>query len=134
MNEQLQQLLKDMKLRPGVSRAQLDEAQKFLGKLPEEYAAFLAEADGGEGKVGSRPLVLWSLNQLAQEHEEQEVTRSSPGLVLIGSDGGAEAYGYLPRLLKNRYGRISMLAAGPHEFDGLADSFAGLLEALASGK
>ena len=45
---------------------------------------------------------------------EQEVTRATPGLILFGTDGGAEGYGYLPRLQRGKYGRISLLAAGPH--------------------
>ena len=49
----------------------------------------------------------------------------------LNTDGGAEGYGYLPRLKKGKYGRISLLAAGAHEFEGLADSFEGLLKALA---
>ena len=49
------------------------------------------------------------------------------------SDGGAEGYGYLPRLTRGKYGRISLLAAGAHEFESLGESLEELLEAVAAG-
>ena len=103
-------------------------------KLPADLRAFLEQHDGGSGTIGprKRPLVLWSVEQIRREMDEQEVTRSTPGLLLFGSDGGAEGYGYLPRLRRGTYGRISLIAAGAHEFEGLADSFDGLLEAIAA--
>jgi len=118
-----------MKLAPtGADPAQLEKLQ-----LPADVRAFLEKNDGGSGTLGprKRPLVLWGAEQIAREADEQEVTRATPGLVLFGTDGGAEGYGYLPRLKKGKYGRISLLAAGAHEFEGLADSFEGLLKALA---
>jgi hypothetical protein len=106
------------------------------GSLPPDLRDFLEERDGGKGVVGdrSRPLILWSAAEIAREAEAQEVSLQTPGLVLFGTDGGAEGYGYLPRLKAGRYGRISLLAAGAHEFDSLGDSFTALLQALAAGR
>src|SRR5947209_14361694 len=121
--------LTDMQLAPeGAPADQLDTLS-----LPQDVRAFLEKHDGARGTLGARkrPLVLWSAEQIAREADEQEVTRATPGLVLFGSDGGAEGYGYLPRLRKGKYGRISLIAAGAHEFEGLADSFEGLLKAIA---
>jgi hypothetical protein len=91
--------------------------------LPSDLRAFLEKHDGGKGKLGARPLVLWSAQQIASEAQSQEVSLAVKGLLLFGTDGGAEGYGYLTRLQRQRYGRISLLAAGAHEFEGLADSF-----------
>ena len=128
-------LLAGLKLSPkGATADQLDALEAQLGaKLPKDLRAFLAEHDGAQGKVGGRqrPLVLWSAEQLGSEAEQQEVALAVKGLVLFGTDGGAEGYGYLPRLNKLRYGRISLLAAGAHEFEGLADTLEDLLKALA---
>lgn len=104
--------------------------------LPDDLRRFLAKHDGAQGTVGPRrrPLVLWSADQIAREADEQEVTRATPGLLLFGSDGGAEGYGYLPRLQRGRYGRISLMAAGAHEFESLGDSLEDLVRAVADGR
>jgi len=122
--------LPEMKLAPaGAPKELLDKLS-----LPPDLRAFLAEHDGGRGKVGKRPLILWGAEQIAREQEVQEVSLATPGLLLFGSDGGAEGYGYLSRLQRGRYGRISLLAAGVHEFESLGDSLEQLLTALAQGR
>jgi hypothetical protein len=111
-----------------------DAALDAVPGLPADVRAFLAQHDGGRGKVGNRPLVLWGAEQIAQEAESQEVSLATPGLLLFGTDGGAMGYGHLSRLRARRYGRIPLIAAGPFEFEGLADSLEGLLEAIAAGR
>jgi hypothetical protein len=110
------------------------EALDAIPNLPPDVRAFLAEHDGGRGTVGKRPLVLWSAEEVASEAESQEVSLATPGLLLFGTDGGAMGYGHLARLRARRYGRIPLIAAGPFEFEGLADSFEGLIEAIAEGR
>jgi hypothetical protein len=115
----------------------LDAAAKATGiELPADLRAFLQKHDGARGMVGprKRPLVFWSADQIAREAEAQEVTRATPGLLLFGSDGGAEGYGYLPRLQRGKYGRISFMAAGPHEFESLGESLDELVRAVAEGR
>ena len=104
--------------------------------LPADVRTFLSLHDGARGTVGQRkrPLVLWSARQIAAEADAQEVTRATPGLLLFGTDGGAEGYGYLPRMQRGRYGRISLMAAGAHEFESLGDSLEELVTALAQGR
>ena len=117
-----------MRLAPkGAPAAQLEQ-------LPPDLRDFLSQHDGGRGTVGKRPLVLWSAEQIASEGEQQEVSLAVPGLLLFGTDGGAEGYGYLSRLQRGRYGRISLLAAGAHEFESLGDTLEELLTALAAGR
>ncbi len=104
--------------------------------LPQDLRDFLAKHDGGRGTVGARkrPLILWSAAQIASEAEQQEVTAAVPDLLLFGTDGGAEGYGYLPRLQRGKYGRISLMAAGAHEFESLGDSLDELISAVAQGR
>jgi hypothetical protein len=111
-----------------------DAALDAISGLPADVRAFLARHDGARGQVGKRPLVLWSAEEIAREAESQEVSLATPGLVLFGTDGGAMGYGHLGRLRARRYGRIPLIAAGPFEFEGLADSFEGLIEAIAGGR
>jgi cell wall assembly regulator SMI1 len=122
---------------PGMELAQhgaSKEALDAIAGLPKDLREFLAQHDGGSGKIGKRPLILWSAEQIGSEAQSQEVSLATPGLLLFGTDGGAEAYGYLARLRQGRYGRISLLAAGAHEFESLGESFADLLAALAAGR
>ena len=121
----------------GASPDALEAAGTATGvDLPADLRAFLEKHDGARGTVGARkrPLVLWSADQIARESEAQEVTRATPGLLLFGSDGGAEGYGYLPRMERGKYGRISFMAAGAHEFESLGDSLEELVRALAEGR
>jgi hypothetical protein len=115
-------------------RGAAKEALDAIPHLPADLVAFLSRHDGGKGSVGKRPLTLWSAEQIAQEAESQEVSLSTPGLLLFGTDGGALGYGYLGRLRSQRYGRIPLIAAGAHEFEALADSFEGLLQVIAEGR
>jgi len=138
MDPELGALLADLRLaEEGASEDALAAAEEELEcKLPQDVKALLREHDGGEGTLGprKRPLQLWSLQRIRAECEAQEVTRAVPGLVLFASDGGSEGYGWLPRLKKDRYGRISLLAAGAHEFEPLGDSLEKLLRALAEDR
>jgi SMI1 / KNR4 family (SUKH-1) len=131
MTEDLRGLLADVRLTPkGASEQQIARAESGMDcKLSDDVKALLREHDGGRGTLGprKRPFELWSIQRIADECEAQEVTRAVPGLVLFGSDGGSEGYGFFD----GKYGRVPILAAGPHEFEPLGNSLAELLRALA---
>jgi SMI1 / KNR4 family (SUKH-1) len=137
-NDTTTALLPDVRLAPeGASEERIDETEEQMDcKLPRDVKAFLGQHDGGEGTIGprKRPIELWSLDRIRTECDAQEITRAVPGLVLFGSDGGSEGYGWLPRLERGRYGRISLLAAGAHEFESLGDTFEDLLRALSEDR
>src|SRR5438874_716334 len=80
----------------------------------------------------ARIIAMRKCTRMADDWEAQEVTRAVPALVLFGSDRGSEGYGWFPETRGKKYGRISLIAAGPHEFEGLGDSFRELLEAIAA--
>ena len=138
MNEAMAAVLREMRLAPeGAGDERIEQIEEEMDcKLPRDVKAFLREHDGGEGTVGARkrPIELWSIERIRAECEAQEITRAVPGLLLFGSDGGSEGYGWLPRLERGRYGRISLLAAGAHEFESLGESFEELLRALAEDR
>jgi hypothetical protein len=111
-----------------------NEALDAIPNLPADLRAFLARHDGARGNVGNRPVVIWSAEEIARESESQEVVLAIPGLLLFGTDAGAMGYGHLGRLRARRYGRIPLIAAGAHEFEGLADTFEDLLQAIGEGR
>ncbi|SRR6266404_9898902 len=63
-------------------------------KLPNDYVGFLKTCNGGEGFVGEDYLILWRIEELEEFNRDYEVQEYVPGLLLIGSNGGGEAYGF----------------------------------------
>jgi len=133
MTGDLARLLADVRLAPkGAAEQQIARVESEMDcKLPDDVKALLREHDGGRGTLGpgKQPFEVWSIERIADECEAQEVTRAVPGLVLFASDGGAEGYG----VLDGKYGRVPLLAAGPHEFEPLGNSLVELLRGLAGG-
>jgi hypothetical protein len=60
-------------------------------RLPDEYLAFLAASDGGEGDVGERWLEIWPV---ARVLEELESAPRYEGVVLFGGDGANTVFGF----------------------------------------
>lgn len=80
---------------PGASEAVIEAAVRALGRrLPAEYVEYLRQANGGEGFVGGRYVILWSIQDLAELNRAYEVETYAPGLLLFGSNGGGEAYAF----------------------------------------
>jgi len=62
--------------------------------LPSDYLDFLRQYDGGEGFIGDNYIVLWKAEELADFNREYGVEKYAPGVLLFGSDGGGEGYGF----------------------------------------
>ena len=88
--------LENMNLKYGASDAAIRESEKQIGsRLPEEYVHLLKLTNGGEGFIGENSyLVLWGVEELASMNAGYEVQKYVPGLLIFGSDGGGEAYGF----------------------------------------
>ena len=57
--------------------------------------AFLQSSDGGEGFVSEDEyLMLWRCSELAFLNAAYQVRDYVPGLLLIGSDGSGDAFGF----------------------------------------
>lgn len=64
-------------------------------ELPADYVAFLRIGNGGDGFVGENAyVILWKCDELAELNKAYEVEQYAPGLLLFGSDGGGEAFGF----------------------------------------
>jgi hypothetical protein len=80
--------------------APLSEVARFVSqlaaRLPEDYLAFLKEANGAEGGVGqnAKYLVLWQVGDIMRKNAEYHVEEFAPHLLLFGSNGGGEAYAF----------------------------------------
>lgn len=81
--------------RPGATDSAIAEEEKQLGlKLPVEYVDFLKLTNGGEGFIGKEYVILWGAEELASMNQSYEVQKYVPGLLIFGSNGGGEAYGF----------------------------------------
>ena len=91
----LRRFLDRLNRRPGATDAAIAESEKQLGlKLPAEYMEFLKFANGGEGFIGREHVILWGVEELASMNQSYEVQKYVPGLLIFGSNGGGEAYGF----------------------------------------
>ncbi|MFO1315575.1 MAG: SMI1/KNR4 family protein [Burkholderiales bacterium] len=81
-------------LNPGASEDDLNSLRKQFPMLSNDYLAFLANSDGGEGFVGLAPgyFQLWRASEVARYSSEYEVQKYLPGYLAIGSDGGGDLY------------------------------------------
>lgn len=87
--------LKDWYLNKGASEALINEAISLLRvSLPSDYLQFLGDHNGGEGFLGDNYLILWRAEELYPFNLEYQVEQYAPGLLLFGSDGGGEGYGF----------------------------------------
>jgi hypothetical protein len=92
----LRGLLRDFNLRPPAAPAAIRALEEAMrSRLPTDYAAFLALGNGGEGFVGENSYaMLWGVDELLHLNEAYQVQEYAPGLLLIGSDGGGEAFAF----------------------------------------
>ncbi|SRR6266487_5605684 len=63
-------------------------------RLPDDYAQFLQQTNGGEGFVGNAYLILWRIEELLEMNKDYQVAEFAPGLFLFGSNGGGEAFAF----------------------------------------
>jgi hypothetical protein len=61
-------------------------------ELPGDLRDFLLRSGGGEGWIGEGYVAIYSPQHLVEAHDGYHVDEFFPGLVLIGSDGGGEAF------------------------------------------
>ena len=81
--------------RPGAADGAIAETERRLSaKLPAEYVEFVKFTNGGEGVVGKEHVVLWSIGELLSMNRSYEVQKYAPGLLVFGSNGAGEAYGF----------------------------------------
>lgn len=62
--------------------------------LPIEYMDFVAEFDGAEGWVGDEYVSLWAVADLWRFNHGLRLDLDAPGLVLFGTNGGGEGFGF----------------------------------------
>ena len=119
--------------RPPAGEAMISVAERQLkSKLPSEYIEFLSASDGGECFVGDAYVNLWGVEELATMNAAYEVRKYVPGLLIFGSDGGGEAFGFDTRNSNWPIVRIPFVGMDWSLARPVGDSFKAFLEALNS--
>ncbi|WP_082887186.1 SMI1/KNR4 family protein [Bordetella ansorpii] len=122
---------------PAASLDVLDEIWRVTGLfLPADYRAFMAWADGGEGRFADVYLSFWSASDILDLNRDYQIARYLGAQVLaIGSDGGPICF-----LLDYRLSETPMFCSvnfgdlDPADIRIIAPSFgAALARALAGG-
>jgi len=126
------QLLKTFNGNPPAPTAAISQFEADSARvLPKEYADFLRMADGGEGFIGENAYtIFWRVEELLRLNREYEVELDAPGLLLIGSDGGGEAFAI--DYLTDSLPIVSVPFVGMHRsvIDVLGRSFLEFLQTL----
>jgi hypothetical protein len=113
----LRKLYPDLKLNTGANEAQINTLTQETPDIPAEYCDFLAQSNGALGFIGKSYIQLWSIDEIFQSNDGYKAKELFPGLLLIGTNGGQEAYVIdLRSESKARYGMIPFITSG---FDDL---------------
>lgn len=119
--------------RPGAADADIESVERDLGvRLPDDYKAFLGESDGLEGFTGSEGdyLMLCGTKELSEIHRGYEVAEFAPGLVLIGSNGGGHAFGFVHRGGKAVYVRLAFTPMDLREAEDMGGTLVEFVQKL----
>lgn len=105
------------------------DAETAIGfELPNDYRQFLLTMDGGEGFVGGGSyLILWSAHELAGFNSDYESAVYCPGVLLIGSNGGGEAFGIDRSNGEIRYVQVPFVGMSRSLIEFLSSTFEGFL-------
>jgi hypothetical protein len=102
--------------------------------LPQQYVQFLKKYNGGEGFVGPNAyLMLWSIDELAEMNTAYNVNEYASNLLLFGSSGAGEAYGF-DAYAQMEIVRVPFVGMSPDLMETIASTFNDFIESLAKSK
>ncbi len=128
---ELDQILGAFNRNPPATDAAITSFEKTTGKrLPRDYVEFLRISNGGEGFIGNAYIILWGVGELVSMNSGYEVEDYAAGLLIFGSDGGGEAFGFDTRDPGWPTVQIPFVGMEWELAEPIATSFTGLLENL----
>ncbi len=98
--------------------------------IGDDYFAFLATANGGEGFIGDSYVVIYSTDDVLALNRAYEVHRFAPGLVLFGSNGGGEAFAFDSHSQAASVVQVPFIPLRAQLAEPLGNSFSSFLEGL----
>jgi hypothetical protein len=95
VSDDYRQLFTNFLTHRGAAKYALFQAWSTLGLDPPlDFTAALEFTNGGEGFVGQAYFRLYSVEEMLTLNAAYQVQQFAPGLVIIGSNGGGEAFGF----------------------------------------
>ena len=129
--DDLRQMLARLKCSSGASDSSIRESEAKLGfNFPVEYIAFLKLTNGGEGFIGEEYAIFWNVEELAEANADYQVHEYAAGLLIFGSNGGGEAYGFDTRREPWPVVRMPFVGMNWGQAISIGDSFSEFLERL----
>jgi hypothetical protein len=123
----------DLKFNAGASDTQIEALTQQTSEIPLDYCDFLTQSNGAIGFIGKSYIQLWSIEEIFQMNDGYNAKEFYPGMLLIGTDGGGEAYVIdLRSDSKSRYGMIPFITSGFDDLIQFGDSFTDFLESVKS--
>jgi len=114
--------------------AHLQAIEKFEAEsriqLPQDYVCFLQKMNGGEGEFGESYLALWSIDDIVERNRGYMVAEATPGLLVFGSDGGNEAFGFDLRSNAKEIVAVPFIVLDWKDSIRVAPTFTAFLEAM----
>lgn len=92
-------------------------------ELSSDYLAFLRRANGGEGFIGGRYVILWRAEDVIASNRDYQVGEFAPMLLLIGSNGGGEAYAFDRSRPGSRVFSVPFIGLDYREILSVSESF-----------
>lgn len=85
-----------MNFYPPATADAIAAAERGLGvSFPASYRRFLLNSNGAVGFSDRTGLLrLWKVEELVSQNTEYQVQLDAPGFVIIGTDGGGEAFAF----------------------------------------
>jgi hypothetical protein len=118
---------------PPASDESVAELQSALGKRPPvSYLAFLRRANGGEGFVGESYAMLLRCEDLIKYNRDYQVEELAPGFLLVGSNGGGEAYAFNLASCSSALFQLPFIGLEAQHATEVAESFDSFLAVLNS--
>lgn len=132
MSENITTYIKELDLEASTDQKTIDFTQQKMEFIfPEDYKDFMLKHNGAEGCMGENSYVqLWSLENIIKYNQGYDVEKYVPGLILIGSDGGNEAYAYDSRDKSKPIVSVPFIVMNFDDVVKCADNFTDFLQYL----
>jgi cell wall assembly regulator SMI1 len=130
--------LEASKCRPGAAPSAIAEVEKQLGlELPRDYSECLSFSNGYEGVIGRSDgnfVRIWRVEDLLATNEAYQPSPWAPGLLLFGTDGGGEGFGFDLRASRPPIVMIPFIPMNWSEARRMGDTFPEFLQLMFEGK
>jgi len=134
--EDLLEKLGDITRCDGAPQAAIDALQRWAGgPLPESYLNLLKITNGAEGSVAEHGgyLMLWPAEKVPEYNEGYCAGEFVPGLILIGSNGGGEAFALDTRIQPMAVRAVPFIVMSLDDAELVGSDFEDFLRRLPDG-